>query len=207
MCPMTTLDYAPRDRPPRDRRRPMPWLFKVTLAIALFVAAASVVPVHLLYARSVQFDIRTGRRLTTTRLLGRTVSQAVSETPFSLALTPTDKAVPADWQPIGCVRVYGSFGFRPRLELTTWGSAASDARELEEIWSLGPFTPEARRASALRLLSLWQAGGDPTAGKEFLARIGDLVPAARPIGLQDLPDPPPFASGPDEPTHDRQNIP
>ena len=67
-------------------------------------------------------------------------------------------------------------------------SAIGQIRELEMLWRLADFAPEARRASAKRVLQLWQEHGHDREAGEYLRAVGKRVLAAEgQIGEADLP--------------------
>jgi hypothetical protein len=57
-------------------------------------------------------------------------------------------------------------------------SAIHQISELELEWRIVEFTPEARRASAKRVLQLWQQTGKDAAVEEYLQALGEIVMSA-----------------------------
>jgi len=68
-------------------------------------------------------------------------------------------------------------------------SAISQIQELELVWKLTEFTPAARRASARRILELWQQGGRDDDANPYLNALSELSDKSngRTIDEQDLP--------------------
>jgi len=53
--------------------------------------------------------------------------------------------------------------------------AIHQIRELEMAWRLADFTTEARRASARRVLQLWQQAGNDNDAEDFLRALDELA--------------------------------
>jgi hypothetical protein len=64
-------------------------------------------------------------------------------------------------------------------------------KELDLLWRIGNFTDDAKRASAIKVLKLWQEGQHDDAVSPYLMQLNKLIhwgePESRPIDLSDLP--------------------
>jgi hypothetical protein len=129
-------------------------------------------------------DIHTGRERYTRVFLFTKVAQRVEESAVSAALKLEDvRGVQPDWQRVatGSPRAYGSPHY-------SFQAAHSQILELESYWRMGEFTSSARRASAKRMLQLWQRGqGASAAGPYLLALLRIVTDMEHKVDEGDLP--------------------
>lgn len=116
-------------------------------------------------------DIHSGRVRYTRYFAWIQVLQRVDETALSGALKPDDlPGAPGDWRRAHTLSP--GTGHSPHY---IFHSALAQIRQLEMAWKVGEFTPAARRASARRLLALWQPGQRDDAANPYLRAVSDLA--------------------------------
>lgn len=123
-------------------------------AVFLLGTTVGIAPWTPLNCRYEDVDIRSGRIRHTRYLLYCRISDRIASTALSDALLPTDfDAASPDWRRVNTF----SPGVRhsPHHE---FHGAISQMEMLRTLCDLVEFTPDARRQSALRLLTTWQSG-------------------------------------------------
>lgn len=116
-------------------------------------------------------DIRSGRILYTRYFAFLPVSQHTEESVLSCALQSPDLLdLQPDWRRV--LTLSPSVRNSPHY---AYHSAFGQIRDLESYWKMGDFTPAAQRASAKRILQLWQEGNCDDAAKPYLMAIMDIA--------------------------------
>lgn len=132
-------------------------------------------------------DIRSGRVRFTRYILWLCVHESVEDSALTRALQPEDFAatIPA-WR--HAVTLSPGLSHSPHY---IFHSAITQIRELELVWKHAEFTQAARRASAQRILQLWQQGGCDDDARPYLQALGELAldgdSKQRTIDERDLP--------------------
>jgi len=105
------------------------------------------------YVKTEEVDISSGRMRNTTTLFGRRIGQTVLET--AISQTIGSSAAPANWQIVSVTSPL------PLKDIDTpYGDAFAQINTLENLWSLTPFSDDARREVALNLIKLWNLKDD-----------------------------------------------
>ena len=179
------LDYSP----PPEKHKVWRAGGYLLLAILIAVIASLFIPNSgAIYTRAEDVDIRTGRIRRTTYVLSFRAQQKIQDSPISRTIAAT-QPVP-DWRRVNTFD--GGSRVSPHH---AYHSAIAQMRELEQCWTLVPFTEAAKRQSAQRVLELWQAGRGDDAADAYVHKLGDLVVGAldakrTSIDASDLPPPP-----------------
>lgn len=116
-------------------------------------------------------DIRSGRLRYTRYIFWMPVRHRIEESALSTALFPNGGGgEPAEWHHV--------LTFSPGVHYSpnyVFHAAIGQIRKLEGCWSGGKFTPEARQASARRVLQLWQQRGNDSAADDYLRALGEVA--------------------------------
>jgi len=89
---------------------------------------------------------------------------------LSAALQPSDFQTPPEWKRVTT--------FSPGRQISPhfiFHSAMHQIRELELNWEPGRFTPAAQRASAKRVLKLWQQGQTDDAADAYIRALDEVA--------------------------------
>lgn len=109
-------------------------------------------------------DIHSGRLRYTRYIFWMPVRHRIEDSALSAALFPNGSdGAPAEWHHV--------LTFSPGVHHSPnyiFHSAINQIHKLEGCWSGGKFTPEARQASAKRVLQLWQQNGNDNAAGDYL---------------------------------------
>lgn len=112
-------------------------------------------------------DITTGRVRQTRYLLYYKVSETVHDSILTTWLSPeTTTAAQPVWR-----RVNTFSGWSRVSPHHTFHSAIGDIGQLQAAQSLAPFTDEAKRAAAEKIVSLWQTTNNDYQAGEYIKRI------------------------------------
>ena len=118
-----------------------------------------------------EVDIHTGRVQYTRYFAFIPVKQGIEESTLSAVLRPEDYAeLEPDWRRVNT--------FSPGVSYSphyAFHSAQNQIRKLELLWQMGGFTPAARRASARRILQLWQEGQGDDAAETYLRILSGIA--------------------------------
>jgi len=118
-----------------------------------------------------EVDIFSGRIRYTRYLFFVTVRRKTEDSALTRALQPEDYAGTAcEWRRVlthspgvgGCVRY-------------AYGAGIAQIRQLEVVWEMGQFTPAARRATAKRVLELWQKNKNDSAADHYISAVADVA--------------------------------
>jgi len=116
-------------------------------------------------------DIHSGRVRLTRYIFWLRVYESVEDSALTRALQPEDfSATAPEWH--HAVTLSPGLGHSPHYR---FHSAIAQIRQLELAWSLAEFTPAARRASAKRILQLWQQTGGDDGAKPYLRALDNLA--------------------------------
>jgi hypothetical protein len=162
---------------PRQRRRMLIYTVVVLVAIPCLLFCATLVgllpwsPVNCWHH---DVDIHSGRVRYTRYVFWIPVRQKIEDSSLTKALHQDDLGgITAEW--------HHAMTFSPGLRHSPhyiFHSAINQIRELELSWSLADFTPEARRASARRVLQLWQQTGSDSGAGDYLRALGESALSA-----------------------------
>jgi len=138
-----------------------------------------------LNCRHEDIDINTGRIRHQRLLLGICVSERIVDSPISRELGI--KEVAPDWRRANtfspCVGRSPHYVFHSGIHQT---------RELEIIWQLAEFKPEAKKTAARTVLRLWQTGQRDDAADGYIHALSttaiDRDSAMPPLTVAELPD-------------------
>ncbi len=159
--------------PNRQTVRKLGWLalaFGVAVAVLFIASSLGLLPWNSINCWHEDVDIGTGRIRSTRYLCWIAVRTGVTNSALTDALQPPElQATNAAWRRVLTL----SPGIRNSPHYS-FHSAIAQIHELELLWRLADFTPAAKRASALRLLSAWQAAGDDGAAGQFLRCLGEF---------------------------------
>ncbi len=173
-----------------DKRQIFRWAVLSVLAVPVLLFSASLLgffPWSPINCTHHDVDIHSGRVRLTRYLFWLPVHESVKDSALTKALRPEDlAAVTPEWH--HAVTLSPGPGHSPHY---IYHSAIAQVRQLELVWSLAEFTPDARRASAKRILQLWQETGGDGGVKPYLWELEDLALAdnadRRTIDEKDLP--------------------
>jgi hypothetical protein len=159
---------------PTNRRRIISWTVLAALTAPVFLFGASLLgffPWSPLNCTHHDVDIHSGRVRLTRYIFWLRVQESVEDSALTKALRPEDFSAPApEWH--HAVTLSPGLGHSPHY---IFHSAIAQIRHLELAWSLAEFTPTARRASAKRILQLWQQTGGDDGAKPYLRALGNLA--------------------------------
>ncbi len=129
-----------------------------------------------------EVDIKSGRLRFTRYLFYCKVSEHIEESIFSKTLLPEDlvKKQP-DWNRVNT--------FSPGLRHSphhAYHGAISQIKNVDLIWKLRQFSPEAKRKAVQRVLFLWQTGGNYFAADEYLGALNDLTDGEGVVEVADI---------------------
>ena len=173
--------------PPSDRKpqRSFDFTHHLYTNIASFILAALCVltlswagmfPWSKINCGTLYVDVSSGRLRHVDYLLSQPVFQRTTQSALTDALRPEDTlGVPADWRP--CTTSSPGVSHSPTY---TYMHCLTDIRDLELSWQLRPFTKEARRICALRVLELWKSNGRGENAAEFVFDVSSLCDARPP---------------------------
>ncbi len=162
--------------PPHKRPRFLTWAVCLILSLPAALLLASEVgffPWSSINCTREEVDIHAGRVRHSRYLLFVAVRQVVMDSSLTKVLAPDEAAfLGPEWH---CA-VTLSPGLRHSPHYAFHGAVAQ-IRELEGVWVLAQFTPAARRASAKRVLALWQRAGNDSAATDYLRELSRLASA------------------------------
>ena len=119
-------------------------------------------------------DIHSGRLRFTQYLFWVPVQERIEDSSLTRALRPDDLAgTGPSWRR---AMTLSPGHHSPHY---VFHSAIHQIQELERLWRLADFSPEARRASAKRVLQLWQQHGEDSEAGEYLSAVSKRALAAR----------------------------
>ena len=176
---------------PVKRGRFLKWALLFVLGVPVLVLVASEFGLPLpgdINCETADVDIQTGRIRHARTVFFVPFGRRVEDSALTKALPAEDvsRAVP-DWHRVNT--------FRPGSRISPhhgFHGAISQMRTLEQIWQLARFTPAAQRASARRLLDLWQQSGDSSRADEYIRALGEIAGrVAKTSGTIDEGDLPP----------------
>ncbi|HEX4146431.1 MAG TPA: hypothetical protein VHY91_23215 [Pirellulales bacterium] len=162
---------------PPNRRRIVRWVIAVALGAPVLALGASYFGLFA-WSRincSIQsVDITTGRLRDIRYVFWLPVHCQIHDSRLTAALRPEDLAGKvADWHPVNTLSPGIQHSPHHAFHLATW-----QIRELELLWGLGHFGPSLRRASALRVLALWQQSGNYREAGSYLQALNNLLTSA-----------------------------
>jgi|GEM_PF-1507176 len=116
-------------------------------------------------------DIFSGRIGYTRYLFFVPVGEKIEDSALTRALQPEDYAGTAcDWHRVLTlspgVQHSPHYGFH---------GAIAQIRQLEFVWEMGQFTPAARRATAKRVLEVWQKNKNDSAAGHYIWAVADVA--------------------------------
>lgn len=173
-----------------NRRRVLRWAVLAVLTAPVLLFGATLLglfPWSPINCTHKDVDIHTGRVRLTRYILWLCVHESVEDSALTKALLPEDLSATApEWH--HAVTLSPGLGHSPHY---IFHSAIAQIRQLELAWSLAEFTPAARRASARRILQLWEQTGGDDGAKPYLRALDTLaLPGSsdrRTIDERDLP--------------------
>ncbi|MBI1314323.1 hypothetical protein GC176_23760 [bacterium] len=122
----------------------------------------------LLNCRHEEIDINSGRIRRQRFLVGLCINAQIEESPLSLALSHV--VAKPDWR-----RVNTFSPFVRQSPHYRFHSSIQQTRQLQVIWRLAEFTPEARQESCQRVLELWQSEQNDSAADDYLDALARLA--------------------------------
>jgi hypothetical protein len=175
---------------PTKLRRLLRWTLLLVVAAPILLLIASELgffPWSGINCTTQDVDIHSGRIRYSRYLLFVPIERRVEDSALTKALLPEDTAsVRAEW--------HAAVTFSPGLRHSPhyiFHSAIHQIRELDGAWQMAEFTPAARRASAKRVLQLWQQSGSDYGARDYLRLVSELALAdesrTRRIDERDLP--------------------
>jgi len=118
-----------------------------------------------------EVDILSGRIRYTRYLFFVPIRQKIEDSALTCALQVEDyPGTTCEWRRVPT----HSRGVRYSPHYAFHGAIAQ-IRELELVWEMGQFTPAARRATAKRVLELWQKENDDSAAHDYIRTVADLA--------------------------------
>lgn len=153
-------------------------LLLVTTPILLLIASQlGLFPWSGINCTTEDVDIYSGRIRHSRYLMFIPIQRSVEDSTLTKALLPEDIAnARTEW--------HQALTFSPGLRHSPYyvfHTAISQIDELNKVWHMAQFTADARRASAKRLLQLWQQSGSVAGAREYLQAISELaLPKERP---------------------------
>lgn len=157
-----------------NRRRVLRWAVLSVLAAPVLLFGASLLgffPWSPINCTHHDVDIHSGRVRLTRYVFWLRVHESFEDSALTKALRPEDyAATKPEWR--HAVTLSPGLGHSPHY---TYHSAIAQIRQLELAWSLAEFTPAARRASARRILQLWQRAGGDDGAKPYLLALDNLA--------------------------------
>jgi hypothetical protein len=175
---------------PENRRRTLLWAVVSVLVAPVLLFAASLLglfPWSPINCTHHDVDIQSGRLRLTRYIFWLRVHESFEDSALTKALRPEDyAATKPEWR--HAVTLSPGLRHSPHY---IYHSAIAQIRQLELAWSLAEFTPAARRASAKRILQLWQQTGGDDGAKPYLRALDNFALAdnagERTIDERDLP--------------------
>lgn len=132
-------------------------------------------------------DIQTGRVRYTRYFLFMQLSRRVQDSSITATLDPQSLRDQPEWRRVNTF----SPGVRHSPHYAFHG-AFFQVRQLELIWKVGKFSDAAKRASAQRILDLWQQAGSDEAAKAYILALSDIAfekeKTVQKIEERDLPE-------------------
>lgn len=159
---------------PANRRRIVAWGALLGAAAPLLLFWASLLgafPWSAINCTHQDIDITSGRVRVTRYVLWLRLRDSVEDSALTTALRAGDYATA---KPAWHHAVTLSPGLRHSPHYK-FHSAIAQIRHLEVVWSLAEFTPAARRASARRMLHLWQEDGNDAGANGYLRALEELA--------------------------------
>jgi hypothetical protein len=146
-------------------------LFTAVLAFAILLLLLGLLPWSPVNCWHYDVDIHSGRIRYIRVIAFLPIQKRIDPSALSNALHPEDvRGSEPDWR--RALTLSPGIHHSPHY---IFHSAISQIRELEIDWQLGDFTPAARRASAKRVLQLWQHGQRDDEAKPYLRALADVA--------------------------------
>jgi hypothetical protein len=116
-------------------------------------------------------DIFSGRIRYTRYFFFVPVRQKIEDSALTRALQAEDyPGTASEWRRV--LTLSPGVGYSPHY---AFHAAIAQIRELELVWEMGQFTPAARRATAKRVLELWQKEKNDGAADHYIRAVADLA--------------------------------